>query len=189
MQAPHNLSVAVLAHGWYSVCCAREGCALSPLELRARWGTGVVRILILLDVRVVRVWVERALGKPPAKPSRLTSTGISCHKEFLNPAALCAAKKKAEALVRVDRTRAVLNTARDGNVRDAKRATAAAVVRAEAAKDKTLSGARWRQYRLDDTVAESRRLALTGVRDLSPWMVQQLTRMRSCVFNTYQRLG
>ena len=94
VQAPHNLSVAVLAHGWYSVCCAREGCALSPLELRARWGTGAVRILILLDVRVVWVWVERALGKPPAKPSRLTSTGISCHKEFLNPAALCAAKKK-----------------------------------------------------------------------------------------------
>ena len=98
-------------------------------------------------------------------------------------------RRAAEALVRVDRTRAVLNTARDGNVRDAKRATAAAVVRAEAAKDKSLSGARWRQYRLDDTVAESRKLALSGVRDLSPWMVQQLTRMRSCVFNTYQRLA
>ena len=96
--------------------------------------------------------------------------------------------KAADALKRADPTRAALTAARDGNVTDAKRVTAAAVTRSEN-KDDCLAAGHWRDYRLSDTVTEARKLSLSGVRDLTPWMVCQLTRMRVGVFSTYRKLA
>ena len=98
-------------------------------------------------------------------------------------------RRVASALSRVDKTRAAITAARDGDVAAAKRTTAAAAVRAEAKSDTADAGRRWRRYQLDDTVTEARKLAVSGVRDLSAWMVVQVTRMRVGVFNTYQRLA
>ena len=98
-------------------------------------------------------------------------------------------RRVALALSRVDKTRAAITAARDGNVAAAKRTTAAAAVSTEAKVDKADAGRRWRNYQLDATVTEARKLAVSGVRYLSAWMVMQVTRMRVGVFNTYQRLA
>jgi hypothetical protein len=100
-------------------------------------------------------------------------------------------RRVSSALTRIDLTRGVVNAARAGNVALAKRLTAAAGLAAECARsaDGTLHGAAWRRYQLDATVAEGRKLALSGVRDLSTWAVWQMTRMRVGAFSTYQRLA
>ena len=61
-------------------------------------------------------------------------------------------RRVALALSRVDKTRAAITAARDGNVAAAKRTTAAAAVSAEAKVDKADAGHLWRNYQLDATV-------------------------------------
>jgi endonuclease/exonuclease/phosphatase family metal-dependent hydrolase len=87
---------------------------------------------------------------------------------------------------RVDRSRRAMAAAQEGDISKAKKE----IGKVAEVKDDTLAGRRWRQYDLDGSVAEARKLATLGaMRDLDNWTVRQLDRMRAGVFNTTQRLA
>jgi hypothetical protein len=88
----------------------------------------------------------------------------------------------------VDRTGDTAAAAAAGDVVGAKRAAGAAAERAEVKADRSGHGSWWREYDLDGTVGEARKLAVAGG-DVSNWAVRQVDRMRAGVFNTTQRLA